>query len=67
MHFYFQKYLQASDFLQHVIYINLNISDEDKVSDKSRLLFSSAEMFKKPVWQTAWTQMFWVQAVCFFT
>ena len=24
--------------------------------NKSRLLFSSAEMFKKPLWQTVWTQ-----------
>ena len=24
---------------------------------KSRLLFSSAEMFKKPLWQTVWTQI----------
>ena len=23
----------------------------------SRLLFSSAEMFKKPLWQTVWTQI----------
>ena len=36
---------------------------------KSRLLFSSAEMFKKPLWQTAWTQisLFWVHAVYFYT
>ena len=26
-------------------------------SNKSRLLFSSAEMFKKPLWQTVWTQI----------
>lgn len=26
-----RKYLQASDFLQNVIYINLNLSDEDKI------------------------------------
>ena len=25
--------------------------------NKSRLLFSSAEMFKKPLWQTVWTQI----------
>ena len=25
--------------------------------NKSCLLFSSAEMFKKPIWQTVWTQM----------
>ena len=25
--------------------------------NKSRLLFSSAEMFKKPQWQTMWTQI----------
>ena len=24
--------------------------------NKSRLLFSSAEMLKKPLWQTVWTQ-----------
>ena len=29
--------------------------------NKSRLLFSSAEMFKKPLWQTVWTQ---IGAVC---
>ena len=28
--------------------------------NKSRLLFSSAEMFKKPLWQTVWT----IGAVC---
>ena len=28
----------------------------------SRLLFSSAEMFKKPLWQTVWTQ---IGAVCY--
>ena len=26
-------------------------------SQKSRLLFSSAEMFKKPLWQTVWTEI----------
>ena len=31
--------------------------------NKSRLLCSSAEMFKKPLWQT----VFWVNAVCFYT
>ena len=25
--------------------------------NKSRLLFSSAEVFKKPLWQTMWTQI----------
>ena len=25
--------------------------------NKSRLLFSSAKMFKKPLWQTVWTQI----------
>ena len=25
--------------------------------NKSRLLFSSAEMLKKPLWQTVWTQI----------
>ena len=25
--------------------------------NKSRVLFSSAEMFKKPLWQTVWTQV----------
>ena len=25
--------------------------------NKSRLLFSSAEMFKKPLWKTVWTQI----------
>ena len=30
--------------------------------NKSRLLFSSAEMFKKPLWQTVW-----IHAVCFYT
>ena len=25
--------------------------------NKSRLLFSSAEMFKKPLWQSVWTQI----------
>ena len=37
--------------------------------------FSSSDMFKKPLWQTVWTQirlllrssLFWVQAVCFYT
>ena len=28
-----------------------------KFCNKSRLLFSSAEMFKKPLWQTVWTQI----------
>ena len=37
--------------------------------NKSRLLFSSAEMFKKPLWQTVKTQirLFWIHAVCFYT
>ena len=26
------------------------------MGNKSRLLFSPAEMFKKPLWQTVWTQ-----------
>ena len=42
---------------------------------KSRLLFLSAEMFKKPLLQTVWTQirlllrssLFWVHAICFYT
>ena len=29
----------------------------EEVSNKSRLLFSSAEMFNKPLWQTVWTQI----------
>ena len=33
--------------------------------NKSRLLFSSAEMFKKPLWQTVWTQIrLLIRAVC---
>ena len=42
--------------------------------NKSRLLFSPAEMFKKPLWQnsvnpeqTARSSLFWVHAVCFYT
>ena len=41
--------------------------------NKSRLLFSPAEMFKQPLWQTVWTQnrllssLFWVHTVCFYT
>ena len=32
---------------------------------KSRLLYSSAEMFKKPIWQTVWTQIrLLLRAVC---
>ena len=34
----------------HNIFFNAN-------RNKSRLLFSSAEMFKKPIWQTVWTQI----------
>ena len=33
----------------------------------SRLLFSSAEMFKKPLWQTVWAQirlLLYIGAVC---
>ena len=30
--------------------------------NKSHLLFSSAEMFKKPLWQAVWTQI--IGAVC---
>ena len=33
---------------------------------RSRLLFLSAEMFKKPLWHTEWT-LFWVHAVYFYT
>ena len=36
-------------------------------SQQSRLLFSSAEMFKKPLWQTMWTQirlLLYIGAVC---
>ena len=32
--------------------------------NKSRLLFSSAEMFKKPLWQTVWIQIRLLLAVC---
>ena len=35
---YFQKYLQASDFLQNVVYINLPLSDEDRVSTGTKYL-----------------------------
>ena len=36
--------------------------------NKSRPLFSSAKMFKKPLWQTVWTQIrFLAHAVCFYT
>ena len=35
-------------------------------SQQSRLLFSSAKMFKKPLWQTVWTQirLLLIGAVC---
>ena len=36
----------------------------DANRNKSRLLFSSAEMFKKPLWQTMWTQIRLLRAVC---
>ena len=47
------------DSKEEVIQVNLT-------SNKSRLLFSSAEMFKKPLWQTVWTQirlLLWEQSV----
>ena len=49
------------------------------IATKVVCFFSSAEMFKKPLWQTVWTQvrlllyisyrssLFWVHAVCFYT
>ena len=33
------------------------IVNESLNCSKSRLLFSYAEMFKKPLWQTVWTQI----------
>ena len=36
------------------------------IATKVVCFFSSAEMFKKPLWQTAWTQI-WVHAVCSYT
>ena len=41
--------------------LTLNAPRATKVVCFSRLLFSSAEMFKKPLWQTVWTQI-WVHA-----
>ena len=35
----------------------VNINPKCANPNKSRLLFSSAEMFKKPLWQTVWTQI----------
>ena len=32
VYYHFQKYLPASEFLQNVVYINLQLSDEDRVS-----------------------------------
>ena len=32
--------------------------------NKSRLLFLTAEMFKKPLWQTVWTQIRLLLSVC---
>ena len=50
----------------------LSINPYWAILSKTRLLFSSAEMFKKPLWQTVWTHiyrssLFWVHAVCFYT
>ena len=36
---------------------NLFLMADEVGGDKSHLLFSSAEMFKKPLWQTVWTQI----------
>ena len=39
----------------------LNQQNQVITDEVSRLLFLSAEMFKKPLWQTVWTQ---IGAVC---
>ena len=31
--FFFQKFLEASEFLQNVVYINLQLTDEEKVGE----------------------------------
>ena len=42
-----------------LIFPNFNVKVNPKCANgsKSRLLFSSAEMFKKPLWQAVWTQI----------
>ena len=41
-----------------------SINPKSANRNKSCLLFSSAEMFKKPLWQTGWTQIRLLLAVC---
>ena len=71
-------YLACLPTAIHVSYnMDLDILKSDKLTlnapiAKKSLLFSSAEMFMKPlwqtVWQTVWTQsLFWLHAVCFYT
>ena len=43
--------------VQQQDYHLVEISPQSADRNKSRLLFSSAEMFKKPQWQTVWTQI----------
>ena len=61
---------------QEVLQLTYEYFQVSNAPIKSRLLFSSAEILKKPLWQTVWTQiilllyrssLFWVHAVCFYT
>ena len=54
------KHLDKRDNLSYQIQPNPKCANRNKPSAflaTSRLLFSSAGMFKKPLWQTVWTQI----------
>ena len=50
------RYIEDNDLAEFPRPVTRRIPNV-KVSNKSRLLFSSAEMFKKPLWQTVLTQI----------
>ena len=48
---------QSEEGNEHYTFTVARANSVSTDRNKSRLLFSSAEMFKKPLWQKVWTQI----------
>ena len=57
---YLQQTTSADNIFRCILW---NINPKSANRNKSCLLFSSAEMFKKTLWQTVWTQIRLEQSV----
>ena len=52
----FEKIQRRQKILQNIL-IGKELTLNAPIATKSHLLFSSTEMFKKPLWQTKWNQI----------